>query len=96
MTSRVVDITGSKEMCSISAIYSNVLRFIVVDYSGRLLYRTRQGLIVVDLTRYKHFRLEKYMFGCMIASGWIIWLRLYNAFQCSHGLKRAHRKTGTE
>jgi len=32
--------------------------------------------------RYKHFRHEKYMFGCMLASGWlIVSLRACNALK---------------
>jgi len=46
-------------------------------------------------TRYKRFRREIYMFGCMLASRWIIVCVPVTHFH-THGLKRARRKTGTE
>jgi hypothetical protein len=64
-------------MFSVSVSHSKVLLFLDI---GSMLYSVLQSLFIMDLRVTKIFSHEKYMFGCILASGWLmVWLCLCNA-----------------
>jgi len=79
--SGIVDITGTKEICSVPVSHSKVLLFPVVDWEWKYGVYLSTKYVRNGLTRWKHLQPEKYMLGCILASGWLlVWLRPSNSW----------------
>jgi hypothetical protein len=71
----------TKEMCSISVSYSKLLLFLAVYWLCKYGVLLLTKYVCNWRTRWKHFRHEICMCGCLLASGWLfVWLRPCNAW----------------